>query len=184
MPLDVQALNVQKWSILWRTIILSALGKTKYPYCRHLRFFDLRDLGELLDDDKFRGKVSDHFFGGELKRFHFTTKGLGRFVRLDRAKIISAVGDEITQQAPLLEAISEPTGLDVLSSALLNWIPRLAHLQRLDLFDGKALADERIRNLLHAHWAGLRSYTRTFIGSDCAVAGLHHLEATLSELYW
>lgn len=155
LPLAIQDLNVQKWSILWRTIILSALGKTTYPYCRHLRFLDLRDLGYLLDDDKFRGKVSQHFFEGPLERFHFTSKGLGRITRLDRVKIISAIGDEITQQAPLLEAISEPTGFDVLSSALLNWIPRLEHLQRLDLFDGKAFADERIRNLLHAHCPNL-----------------------------
>lgn len=173
LPLDVQHLNVQKWSILWRTIILSALGRTSYPYCRHLRFLDLRDLGYLLEDDKFRGKVSDHFFEGELKRFHFTTKGVGRIVRLDRAKIIAAVGDEITQQAPLLEAISEPTALDVLSTALPNWIPRLPHLQRLDLFDGKAFADERIRNLLHAHCPNLemlKIYGSTSPEADHALA--------------
>lgn len=153
----MQDLNVQKWSILWRTVILSALGKTVYPYCRHLRFLDLRDFGNLLEDDKFRGKISQHFFKGELARFHFVTKGLGqaRFARLDRVKIISAIGDEITQQAPLLEAISEPIGLDILSSALLTWIPRLRHLQRLDLFDGKAFADEQLRNLLHAHCPNL-----------------------------
>ena len=129
-----------------------------YPYCRHLRFLDLRDLGYLLEDDKFRGKVSENFFQGDLARFHFMTKGLGqaRYARLDRARIIAAVGDEITQQSPLLEAITEPTAVDVLSTSLLTWIPRLSHLQRLDLFDGKGLADEVIRNLLHAHCPDLQ----------------------------
>lgn len=29
-----------------------------YPYCRYLRVLDLRDLTDLLDDDKFRGKIA------------------------------------------------------------------------------------------------------------------------------
>lgn len=53
-----QELVVQRWSILWRTIILSAFGKTLYPYCRYLRVLDLRDLTDLLDDDKLRGKIA------------------------------------------------------------------------------------------------------------------------------
>lgn len=53
-----QELVVQRWSILWRTITLSSLGHTLYPYCRYLKVLDLRDLADLLDDDKFRGKVA------------------------------------------------------------------------------------------------------------------------------
>lgn len=37
LSLSEQDLTVQRWSILWRTIILSALGHTSYPYCKHLR---------------------------------------------------------------------------------------------------------------------------------------------------
>ncbi|KAK3709835.1 hypothetical protein LTR37_010663 [Vermiconidia calcicola] len=160
LSLPEQELNVQKWSILWRSIILSALGKTLYPYCRHLRMLDLRDLGYLLEDDKFRGKISKHFFEGDLARFRIVmnTPGKGRVVeRLDRNKIVLAVGDEITQQAPLLDAISEPSGLTTLSGALLTWVPRLGNLRRLELFDGNALADETVRNLLHAHCPNLDS---------------------------
>ena len=152
---------MQKWSILWRSIILSSLGKTMYPYCRHLRWLDLKDLGDLLEEDKFRGKISEHFFSGELARFRFTTiTKIGiRAERLDRNKIVSAVGDEITQQAPLLEAITEPTLLDTLSTALLTWAPQLSNLRELSLFNGKALADETVRNLLHAHCPNLTSIT-------------------------
>lgn len=53
-----QELTVQRWSILWRMLILSGLGKTMYPYCRYLRILDLRDLTDLLDDDKFRSKIA------------------------------------------------------------------------------------------------------------------------------
>ena len=34
----------KKWVHLWRTIILSSLGKTLYPYSQYLRKLNLRDL--------------------------------------------------------------------------------------------------------------------------------------------
>ena len=175
LSLSEQELTVQKWSIFWRTTILSALGKTMYPYCRHLRMLDLRDLGYLLEDDKFRGKISKHFFSDDLARFHFAvnTPGKRQVARLDRNKIVFAIGDEITQHAPLLEALSEPSLLDTLSTALLTWAPRLSHLRSLDLFDGKALAHETLRNLLHAHCPNLerlKIYRSSSIEADHALA--------------
>ncbi|EMC92646.1 hypothetical protein BAUCODRAFT_95801 [Baudoinia panamericana UAMH 10762] len=151
-----QDLVVMRWSILWRTLILSALGGTLYPYCRHLRVLDLRDLSDLLDrmdEAKFKTKVAKHFFAGPLGRFHYTyqTTGKHRFVRLDIKRILLEVGDQLTQHAPLLESISEPSTSDVLSSALPLWASRLGHLLELELWDGKALADESLRNLLHVH---------------------------------
>ena len=170
-----QELTVQRWSILWRTITLSAFGKTIYPYCRYLRYLDLRDLGDLLDDDKFRGKISKHFFTGELAQFHFVLEIpiRVRTVRLDSKKIINGIGDVITQHAPLLEALSEPTNSNVLSNSLLQWTPRLTHLKSLDFWDGKALANEEIRNLLHAHCpnlSSLRLYSSTNEDADHILA--------------
>ena len=174
LPLAEQELTVQRWSIMWRTITLSALGKTAYPYCRHLRFLDLRDLGDLLDDDKFRGKIVKQFFAGDLAKLHYVqqTPVRGRAARLDTKKIITAIGNEITQQAPLLEALSEPTASNVFCSALSGWAPRLSNLRSLDFYDGKALADETLRNLLHAHCpnlASLRIYSSANEDAD------HHL---------
>lgn len=40
--------DVEKWVHLWRTIILSSLGKTLYPYSQYLRKLNLRDLELLL----------------------------------------------------------------------------------------------------------------------------------------
>lgn len=163
--LAVQGQVVQKWSILWRTVILSALGRTSYPYCRHLRMLDLRDLGYLLDDDKFKqGKISQQFFAGEMSRFHLVTetpfsktrsKVLAK--RLNLQAIISAIGDVVTQEAPLLEALTEPIIGDLFSTALVTWAPRLTHLRRLDFWDGRPFADETIRNLLYAHCPNLDS---------------------------
>lgn len=155
---------VQKWSILWRTIVSSALGQTIFPYVKHLRTLDLRDLGELLDDDKFRqGKITKNFFSAPLARFHLLSDpGVkvgtrARPKRLDSQSIISAIGDTIVEQAPLLEGLTEPKMLDNLSTVLTTWAPRLTHLKRLDLWDGRALADETIRNLLHVHCPNIDS---------------------------
>lgn len=161
MSLAEQDLMVQRWSILWRTIILSALGQTSYPYSKHLRVLDLRDLAQLLDDDKFKqGKIMKHFFSGALARFNITidmpkTGKKAQWKRLDVNAIIAAIGDVITQQSPLLEELTEPTSGDIMTIALLSWTPRLTHLRRLDLWDARALADETVRNLLHVHCPNL-----------------------------
>ena len=140
---------------------------------------DLRDLANLLEDDKFRGKVSKQFFSDDLARFHFTIEVRGRAPRLDNKKIITAIGDEITQNAPLLEQLSEPANSNALTSSLPVWAPRLAHLQTLDFGDGKALADETVRNLLHAHCPKLeqlRIYISSGDDSD------HNLAAFISGM--
>lgn len=158
LSLAEQGQNVQRWAVLWRTIILSALGKTLFPYCRNLRLLDLRDLSELLADDKFRGKTMKTFFEGDLEQYHFMLPRINnRPARLDVGKIVRAVGDIIIQQAPLLEGLWEPTTSDVLINALPDWAPRLAHLRRLVVWDGKAFASETTRNLLHAHCPNLES---------------------------
>jgi hypothetical protein len=48
---------IKRWAAMWRSIILSSLTKTLYPYCRFMRVLNLRDLGNLLEDPKFRGNI-------------------------------------------------------------------------------------------------------------------------------
>ena len=45
------------WALLWRSIILSSLEKTYLPYCRYIQSLDLRDLVNLFEEQKFRGKI-------------------------------------------------------------------------------------------------------------------------------
>ncbi len=49
---------VRKWSRLWRSIILSSLDKTVFPYCRYIRALNFRDLRYLLEDSKFKGDIT------------------------------------------------------------------------------------------------------------------------------
>ena len=159
---------------------MSALGKTIYPYCKHLRMLDLRDLGYLLEDDKFRqGKIVKNFFSGPLERFHLTMEApvrqgsRNRPKRLDIRRIVVTVGDVITEQSPLLETLTEPIIDGLLSSALLSWAPRLSHLRRLDLWDGSALADETVCRLIHSHCPNLdalRIYSATSQDADRQIA--------------
>jgi hypothetical protein len=57
LPAATKLLTIQRWSILWRSIIASALSATLFPYCRYIKNLDFRDLNNLLDEDQFRNKV-------------------------------------------------------------------------------------------------------------------------------
>jgi len=53
-----QEVVVKKWAMMWRSIILSSVeGKTYLPYCRFIRSLNLRDLGNLFEDAKFKGEL-------------------------------------------------------------------------------------------------------------------------------
>ncbi|KAF2814870.1 uncharacterized protein BDZ99DRAFT_186196 [Mytilinidion resinicola] len=138
-------LVVQRWSILWRSIIASALDATLFPYCRYITTLDLRDLAYLLENDKFKGKILKSFFRADLAKFHHTMEVPYRKSKrtvLNVNSIIDAVGEAVTEHTPMLEQISG----QLLSHALVRWVPRLPRLHSLELWDGKALEDE----ILHA----------------------------------
>ena len=44
---------MNKRARLWRTIILSSLGETLYPYSQHIRTLDLQHLSHLLSNPMF-----------------------------------------------------------------------------------------------------------------------------------
>lgn len=51
-----EKISMTKWAGLWRSIVLSSLGLTLYPYSRYIRMLNLQDLEELLSDPRFRDK--------------------------------------------------------------------------------------------------------------------------------
>lgn len=48
----------EKHLSLWRTIILSSLGKTLYPYSRYIRTLNLENLTFLLTNPKFESETT------------------------------------------------------------------------------------------------------------------------------
>ncbi|KAF2033727.1 hypothetical protein EK21DRAFT_58277 [Setomelanomma holmii] len=169
LPPAIKLLTIQRWSILWRSIIASALDATLFPYCRYIKSLDFRDLGNLLDEDQFRNKGVKQFFAGPLKQFEktetFTTIRGKKLTRLKNAEIIDAIGEVVTQHTPMLEIISG----ELLASALVRWTPRLPRLQSLELFDGKPLEDELMHATIYEHCPQLKSimiYTWTSENCD------------------
>ncbi|MCJ1265480.1 hypothetical protein MMC22_005359, partial [Lobaria immixta] len=45
---------VKKRAAFWRTIIVSTLGETLYPYSQYIRMLDLQHLAGLLKDPQFK----------------------------------------------------------------------------------------------------------------------------------
>ena len=156
ISLAEQELVARRWSILWRSIILSAMGKTLFPYCQFIRVLDMRDFNHLLDDDRFKGRIRDQFFSGDLKRFHLEVvpklpprvkpNDWRRRPRLDNPAITHAVGELLTEKTPIVDTITGP----IAPSSLRRWIPRLPRLQSLELYDGTGL-DAEIAELLRAY---------------------------------
>ena len=101
-----QRLVVQKWAIVWRSILASTMQETMFPYARYVRSLDLRNLSYLLDDPKFGGtEVAKYFFSGRMSSFR-SPKGNLKGTRLNTSAILDAVGDAIVDHAPSLEIVS------------------------------------------------------------------------------
>ena len=142
-----------KWVCLWRTLILSSLGKTAYPYCRYIRALDLHDLEQLFQEPRFRESYSTELFADDLAPFlvedqstrvHPKTRAKP-IRRLNIAASLDRIGESITQYAPMLEELAGPISHD----ALLRWVPRLENLQQLRFWDGASLADAG--TIIHTH---------------------------------
>lgn len=65
MPVNVVSLSslsqrrtLMKCACLWRSIILSSLGKTLYPYSQYIRTLNLGDLEVLFTEFEFRIGIS------------------------------------------------------------------------------------------------------------------------------
>jgi len=50
---------IRKWAGLWRSLILSSLDQTLYPYSTYIRVLNLQDLSDLLIHGMFRAKIKE-----------------------------------------------------------------------------------------------------------------------------
>lgn len=171
-------LIVQRWSILWRSIILSAMDKTYFEYCTYIRLLDMRDFRNLLDDERFRGRVRENFFSGDLRQFEIqiVSADRRRRSRLDIVAIVDAVGELLTQKTPLVDTISGT----ISTASLMRWIPRLDRLRSLDrLWDGTVLNGD-VAELLRIHCKDFNSCS-FFTGNVSQDSQLASFFAKLNE---
>ncbi|KAI9719827.1 MAG: hypothetical protein M1812_003316 [Candelaria pacifica] len=165
-----QEVIVQKWALLWRSILRSSLDKTLFTYCRYIRALDLRDLKYLLDEPRFR-TFDKQFFADELAPFNIeieTPRKSGRpsrkvnaSRRLNVLSIIDAIG-EGKSPTPILEELSG----EISGNALSRWASRLPRLRSLELYQGSALRNGA-ENMIHIHCPFFRKLSiYSWLGED------------------
>lgn len=144
--------TVSKWALQWRSIILSSLGKTAYPYCLYLRSLDLTNLEELFEERPFRDTISSTFFAGDMQIFLAThdtplkrRKTRRNVQKLATPEILEQIGESITKFVGDLAithggaaALEEISG-KIPSSVIPLWIGRLSKLKSMKLWDGSVL---------------------------------------------
>ncbi|EXJ81032.1 hypothetical protein A1O3_07320 [Capronia epimyces CBS 606.96] len=154
-----QAQFYRKWTLLWRSIVLSGLDdhNTYKPYCRYIKTLDVRNLSAMLEDPKFTGNVRKAFFADGLQTFHFPKREYNR-QGIDTVATVNAIGEAVTAKTTLLEEIDG----HISPGFLPRWIARSPKLETMVLWKGDALADgagatirdhcENFRNLTIHEW--------------------------------
>ncbi|KAI0873331.1 hypothetical protein GGS24DRAFT_399945 [Hypoxylon argillaceum] len=142
---------------LWRSIILSSLGATLYPYCAYIRALSLGSLVDCLDDIRFDMSLRHFFFDGLMQDF-LVFQGNNKRLMATRSRIHPAFDnpvitsrcvDSITQY---IKGLADNNGTAVALThleapafpreALPTWISRLGTLKSLQLRDGSGLGVE------------------------------------------
>lgn len=161
------------WAGMWRSIILSSIGVTAYPYCLWLKSLALGDLEQLLTDVATNRTLRPKFFEGPMEVFEMTSgpTKIGRLI-LDWQKIIEKVGDCITKYAKEASEnenkvlqLTNLEGGNLPTSLLSVWVSRLPTLTALRVRDGSVLTEE-VAHSLREHCPAFKDLTcYTLLGS-------------------
>lgn len=156
---------MSKWALLWKSIILSSIGKTVYPYALYIRSLDLRNLTNLLDEPLFREHIMKDFFADDMAQFlkaqetpikKRTRNGRVVGMRLDIPVVLELVGESITSFVTVAAtenhatvALDDIAPGDISSVVLPRWIGRLSRLKSMTLWDGVVL-NEDVANAINS----------------------------------
>ncbi|KAI3343281.1 hypothetical protein F4824DRAFT_3164 [Ustulina deusta] len=141
---------------LWRSIILSSLGATPYPYCAYIRALSLGSLVECLDDIRSDWSLRQFFFEGLMQDFLVLQRGNKSIKRtrsrpppFDNPAITSRCADSIIQYTKGLADNNGTTmALTHLEASVFprdilpTWLSRLGALTSLQIQDGSVLGVE------------------------------------------
>lgn len=140
------------WAGMWRSIILSSIGVTAYPYCLWLKSLGLSDLEQLLRDVATNAELRPKFFEGPMQDFEIisgsTRTRAGRPI-LEWQRIIEKVAEAITRYAKdasdredKVLQLTSLEGANLPTSLLSVWTSRLPTLTTLTIRDGSVLTEE------------------------------------------
>ncbi|CAJ2506763.1 Uu.00g079490.m01.CDS01 [Anthostomella pinea] len=141
---------------LWRSIVLSSLGMTAYPYCAYVRALSLGHLVECLEEMRPDKAVREFFFDGPMHQFLVlrglptrNTRDNSSFLPIDMDRTVVKCVDSITIYIRELAdsngtavALTHLEGVFIPHDILPTWITRLGTLTSLRLRDGSVLGVE------------------------------------------
>lgn len=137
---------------LWRSIILSSLGQTTYPYCLWIKALRLGSLESLLEDIARDSNLTSALFAPPLETFDINNAGaVTRRAkgRRDIGAVVNMVGDKVTEfvkeaadKEDKVVALASLEGYSLPRAYLATWVSRLSLLTSLTLRDGSVLGPE------------------------------------------
>ncbi len=147
-----------EWARLWRSVILSSIGGTAYPYCAYIRNLSLGlNFVENMPDNLNDKTIRDFFFEGPMEQFLVLMEGItpsrktrgARISRIHAEKTMVKCADSVTSFIKQLADDTE-TAVALAHLELYNlpidllptWISRLGTLKSLRIRDGSILGVE------------------------------------------
>ncbi|KAH9899017.1 hypothetical protein F4778DRAFT_782613 [Xylariomycetidae sp. FL2044] len=141
---------------LWRSLILSSIGKTLLAYCAYVRHLSLGNLEELLEDIRWDKSARSFFFGGDMQDFivirdNAPAKNTRKAplpaidlkpTMIKCAESITKFIKEIADKTETAVALQHLEGYYIPHDVLPTWISRLGTLQSLRIRDGSVLGVE------------------------------------------
>jgi hypothetical protein len=160
---------MSRWALQWRSIILSSLGETAYPYCLYIRTLDLTNLNDLFDDLVFKKDFESKFFEGSMSVLKKSPGATTRRPKLNMnsVAIVDMVGELISKYAGDsaernggTAALEELSG-EIQKDSLPKWIRRLPRLKALTLWRGMVLNAD-VADAIRDHCPDFKSLTLYF----------------------
>ncbi len=165
---------MSRWALQWRSIILSSLGETAYPYCLYIRALDLTNLNDLFEDPVFKRDFETKFFEGSMSVLKKSPGATTRRPKLNMnsVAVVDMIGELISKYAGDsaernggTAALEELSG-EIQKDSLPKWIQRLPRLKSLTLWKGFVL-DARVADAIRDHCPDFESLTLYFgLGSE------------------
>ena len=119
------------WINMWRSIVLSSIGKTVFPYCRFVRHLDLDDLQQFLINATFHESCSTPLFANDMSVFCIKEDQVSpdnvSTESIDTQAVFHAIVDVLVPSSPLVEVVSGIQSPDDFPRWG-HWWPRLQRL--------------------------------------------------------
>ncbi|KAK4174010.1 hypothetical protein QBC36DRAFT_334604 [Triangularia setosa] len=149
--IDAHVVGLETSVCLWRSIIASSLGHTRYPYCCWIKSLKLGNLHSILDDlSRNNSALKAQFFQGPMQGFMIMLRGQ----QLNLDSIVLEVANSITSYIrTAADQAGKPVALTTLeghyfpTASLVNWISALSCLISLVIRDGSVLTADVARAL-------------------------------------